>query len=301
MIYRHATKITVEIIDQGQTVRRTFDSLDAGAEVVSDAARNGIDEALEVGAIIGQNSSCFVAGTQVMTPDGYRNIEQIVAGEKVIARPEHEPTADTRPQVVEQVFKLKAPVLDLTVDGQLIQTTVEHPFHVNGTGWVAANQLKPGDQLVGHNDVLATVESVEETHREADVYNMRVANDHTYFVGEASWSFSLWVHNTYSPQLLDDGLYGIVDEAGELVKIPGTENPLTFADEAAALDHIATLRNAVPPIPRELFGEEDAIDKLLEAYNIEGDYSYVQNEVLGAIHGNSHGYQFILDHTANAH
>ena len=35
------------------------------------------------------------------------------------------------------------------------------------------------------------------TRRDAKVYNLRVADYHTYFVGDASWGFALWAHNAY--------------------------------------------------------------------------------------------------------
>jgi hypothetical protein len=37
-----------------------------------------------------------------------------------------------------------------------------------------------------------------DTSREEAVYNCRVAEYHTYFVGDASWGFSLWAHNSYA-------------------------------------------------------------------------------------------------------
>ena len=39
------------------------------------------------------------------------------------------------------------------------------------------------------------VEEVEDTGRFAKVYNFRVADWHTYFVGDSSWGFSVWAHN----------------------------------------------------------------------------------------------------------
>ncbi|MEJ5277470.1 MAG: hypothetical protein WHU94_16335, partial [Thermogemmata sp.] len=30
------------------------------------------------------------------------------------------------------------------------------------------------------------------------LYNLRVADYHTYFVGDAHWDFSVWAHNSYN-------------------------------------------------------------------------------------------------------
>jgi filamentous hemagglutinin len=40
----------------------------------------------------------------------------------------------------------------------------------------------------------------------ATVYNLRVAEYHTYFVGSLEWGFSVWAHNAYfaNQQLLND-------------------------------------------------------------------------------------------------
>ncbi len=43
------------------------------------------------------------------------------------------------------------------------------------------------------------VKEVVDTGRYEAVYNLRVADFHTYFVGEASWGYAAWAHNTYAP------------------------------------------------------------------------------------------------------
>jgi hypothetical protein len=40
------------------------------------------------------------------------------------------------------------------------------------------------------------VEEVFDSGVEEDVYNFRVAEYHTYFVGRPEWGFSVWAHNT---------------------------------------------------------------------------------------------------------
>ena len=69
------------------------------------------------------------------------------------------------------------------------------------------------------------------------VYNLRVATDHTYFVGDAEWGFSLWVHNTYivTPNTAK-GTFEVVDDATKVVY-----NSYSTLDEANA---VANARNA---------------------------------------------------------
>ena len=47
------------------------------------------------------------------------------------------------------------------------------------------------------------VQDVLDTGQVETVYNFRVADYHTYFVGSTHWGFSVWVHNSYE---LDDVL-----------------------------------------------------------------------------------------------
>ena len=43
-----------------------------------------------------------------------------------------------------------------------------------------------------------TVEEIFDTGRVEVVYNLRIADHHTYFVGhEQEWGFSVWAHNAY--------------------------------------------------------------------------------------------------------
>ena len=48
------------------------------------------------------------------------------------------------------------------------------------------------------------VERMTKTGRTEKVYNVRVVEDHTYFVGGEAWGFSVWVHNAYSWQRAAD-------------------------------------------------------------------------------------------------
>jgi hypothetical protein len=93
------------------------------------------------------------------------------------------------------VFENYAPLLDLRVRGQRIRTTAEHPFWVRGKGWVAAHELMACDHLLSHDGRWVVLDSVERDKEAAPVYNFRVAEYHTYFVGDLAWGFAVWSHN----------------------------------------------------------------------------------------------------------
>ncbi|VTR96950.1 polymorphic toxin-type HINT domain-containing protein [Tuwongella immobilis] len=79
--------------------------------------------------------------------------------------------------------------------GQLIETIAEHPFWVVGRGWTPVWELTIGDSLTTITGETVSVEGVHETDRRETVYNLRVSDFHTYFVGCDEWGFSVWAHN----------------------------------------------------------------------------------------------------------
>ena len=55
--------------------------------------------------------------------------------------------------------------------------------------------------------------------RDATVYNLRVADYHTYFVGDESWGFTLWAHNACSVyREIKNGVVRYVGITGNFVR-----------------------------------------------------------------------------------
>ena len=75
---------------------------------------------------------------------------------------------------------------------QVIESTYNHPFWVEGKGWTFVKDLKPGDLLVQSDGNTLKIDSIELEHKHATVYNMTVDDFHTYFVSD----LGIWVHNT---------------------------------------------------------------------------------------------------------
>jgi RHS repeat-associated protein len=142
--------------------------------------------------------SCFAAGTPLLTPEGARAIEEIEVGDLVLARSEDNPEGPVEARVVEAVFVRTGRLLRLGVGGKIIGTSDEHPFWVVGKGWTTAAELAVGDDLVGVDGRRVSVEKVELTDEYVTLYNISVAEFHTYFVGCQEWGFNVWAHNTPS-------------------------------------------------------------------------------------------------------
>ena len=153
----------------------------------------------------GVKPSCFVAGTLVMAVAGMVAIEKIKSGDKVISTdPE---TMETSPKtVLETYIREVTTLVHLTVNGEEIVTTVDHPFYVKNQGFIKAGELIVGDELLDVNGNVILVENfdVELTEEPVTVYNFQVEDFHTYYVGECG----VWVHNANCKLIKnDDGTY----------------------------------------------------------------------------------------------
>lgn len=114
----------------------------------------------------------------------------------ILSRNEFDPQGPLELKRVEELFTRTSPIIELEIAGQTIGTTDEHPFYVPAReAFVPARELKTGDQLISHDGQLIVIDAVRVTDQIANVYNMRVADDHAYFVGGAAWGWDVWVHN----------------------------------------------------------------------------------------------------------
>ena len=128
--------------------------------------------------------SCFVAGTMILTAAGLAAIENIRAGDKVIST--NTDTFEVAEKVVVETYIRKvSKLVHLKVNGEMIDTTVDHPFYVKDVGFVDAGRLTVGDKLLDPEGSILMVENVwiEVTDTPVEVYNFQVADFHTYHVG----------------------------------------------------------------------------------------------------------------------
>jgi hypothetical protein len=140
--------------------------------------------------------ACFVAGTQMETATGWRTVESLRVGDKLLSRDEHDPHAPVVESVIEEVFVRTGKVVWLVLaNGLRIGTTLEHPFYVPEQGWVAVAHLRVGSELALRDGSTVRVEAIVDDGEYAEVYNFRIAGTHTYFVGCDEWGFSVWAHN----------------------------------------------------------------------------------------------------------
>jgi hypothetical protein len=135
-------------------------------------------------------TGCFVAGTLVHTPEGGRPIATLRPGDLVIGSGPHR--LDRRPCRVRRAWSIAAKaVLDVSVGEETLTVTGAHPFWVPGVGWQEARALTVGSVLQDAAGSHVSVTDIGVRAGAFTVYNLEVADSHTFHVGNAG----VLVHN----------------------------------------------------------------------------------------------------------
>jgi hypothetical protein len=175
----------------------------------------------------------------VKTPSGYRNIEDIRAGDRVFSY--NETTKRLEVQTVAQTFIRKTDrIYTLVYDtGTKLQTTATHPFYIEGKGWVKAADLHVGDDSLLSREVSqldvyggarlqnvsyrqskqGVIVGITVEERAETVYNFEVNETHTYLVGDAD----VVVHNAGYNVTVDANGNAVLNDSGS-VFLKGDKN-----------------------------------------------------------------------------
>ena len=135
---------------------------------------------------------CFIAGTLIATEEGDEPIEDVKEGDLVYSEdPETGEIALKR--VVRTFVNQTEDLVHVSIDGQVITTTQEHPFWNPRCGWTDAGDLRAGDELLLRSGEVVVIEAIwyEILDIPVTVYNFEVEDFHTYFVS----SSGILVHN----------------------------------------------------------------------------------------------------------
>lgn len=196
-------KFVVDVAIESAIQYAETGSVDIGSAVTSAATglinpAKTLQRAAKLGKIVNKavkGGCCFVAGTEILTERGMVPIEQIRVGDLVMARdPE---TGETAFKPVTTLFvNDEDPVWELVVDTEDGETethrvTDNHPYWVNGRGWVEVKNLKPGMEIATSDGDPVTLTSIVNTGKIERTFNFEVADFHTYFVGDSH----VLVHN----------------------------------------------------------------------------------------------------------
>ena len=147
--------------------------------------------------------NCFKEGTKVLTKDGYKNIEDIQVGDEVLSYDEQTGLQDYKKVV--HLFRGETKEWHhIFVNGEEIVCTGEHPFFVDGKGFVEAKYLTKEDSLVLSNGSIVKIDKIEREKllKSQTKYNFEVEDFHTYYVTEKD----VLVHNQCAKAYLDEAL-----------------------------------------------------------------------------------------------
>jgi Pretoxin HINT domain len=130
-------------------------------------------------------------GTEVLTPDGEKSIEEIQVGDWVVADDPNTVGEIEYKQVTDTFVRHTDKLVDLFIDGEVISTTEEHPFWTPDRGWVEAKDLTVGSLVQTSDGRVVDVDGVEIREGSFEVYNFKVEGFHSYFVSD----LGVLVHN----------------------------------------------------------------------------------------------------------
>ncbi len=184
---------------------------------------------------------CFVAGTPVKTPDGYKNIEELVVGDEVLSQNietgaiEANAVTDTFVRPISEIktfYKLKIGSSEKSED---LFVTGEHPFWVTDLEeWVTVDDLQVGALLTNHQGEELTVQAkVLETELQ-QTFNITVAGNNNYFAGE----LETLVHNCSANQIRQQIAKGQAPSSVKRIdtaeaSVPGSQDHIEFSDGRA--------------------------------------------------------------------
>lgn len=119
-------------------------------------------------------AACFPASAKVLTPRGYRSIASLEVGDTVVSG---KMRAET---VTKKLVHSPTEVFCVGIAGRAepLRTTRHHTF-LTKRGWLRADQMRVGDELVGPNAGRVVRFGVQAAE---PVYNLHTTGDHTFVV-----------------------------------------------------------------------------------------------------------------------
>jgi hypothetical protein len=159
---------------------------------------------------------CFPAGTLVAIENGFRAIEAIEVGNLVWSWDEMTQNLALKP-VTHVSHTFANMLVTFRVGSELVQATPEHPF-LTETEWKDAGELAPNEAVIRSDGVAMPVRDITWLPGEVPVYNLEVADTHTYLVSQ----WMLIVHNVCD--VLEEvykllGARKLTERASELVEL----------------------------------------------------------------------------------
>ena len=144
--------------------------------------------------------TCFVAGTKVYTPNGYKNIEDIKIGDIVYSYNETMNRMELD-YIVDTYIHKDDKIYTLYVGKEKIEVTPYHRVYAKTKydrhgNWVPVNELTEEHFIFTSHKQWQRIRQIGYKVQDSVVYNLEVNNNHTYYVTESNYL----VHNAKVPQ-----------------------------------------------------------------------------------------------------
>ncbi len=147
----------------------------------------------------------FTFSTQVMTDHGEKAIGKLQIGEKVEAYNPNTHKMELEP-IVHVWIHTDNDLVDLTMTttihaphsttvtkkSEVVHTNQKHPFFTQEKGFLPVGQIKPGMHILRADGAYGVVTGWKIVPGAQTMYNLEVAQDHTFTVGDGEWV----VHNS---------------------------------------------------------------------------------------------------------
>ena len=135
-----------------------------------------------------KSGGCFTLGTKVLTPTGYKNIEYLHLGDKVMSY--NTQTKQMEVDVVTNTFifnDLIQQIYDISTSNGMFTVSKQHRFYVKVNENLVlktAGELRKGDILVNDKNEEIEITSINSYTSSIPVYNIEVLKNHNYYVTE---------------------------------------------------------------------------------------------------------------------
>jgi len=216
-----------KVIKAANKVKKAAKLTKLGAKALGKSLAKHVDDiAMATGKVC--VFACFPAGTKVHTASGQKNIEDIAVGDEVWAWDEESGTIALKSVTATMQSEVDATV-EITLEGETIETTAEHPFYTR-EGWKDAADLTETDEIKTKTGEWKFIKEHKFAYQKRKVFNFEVEDWHTYFVGVLAWL----VHN--AAKCVSE----IVTEVGEAII-----NKVHKVSKAKFPNHTKMLENAV--------------------------------------------------------
>ena len=133
---------------------------------------------------------CFAKGTLVHGKDSFVSIEHIKVNDIVYSF-NFETNQIQLSRVVETLKRETNGIYEIVIGKEQIFVTAEHPFYVEGKGWITVKNLQVGQTVKAFANQSQSIIRINKLSDKVTVYNIEVDGNHNYFVT----STSILVHN----------------------------------------------------------------------------------------------------------